>query len=246
MGNTEVLLLHGLFEHKGRHKINADWFDKLGIKSHLIDLPGHGSDAKKKGDIDSWVENDNAVINGFQNIQSAEKKILFGHSYGGLVATNAVLKEIVKPDCLILTAPLFEDNYPKFIRNLSGPLSKIAPNFRSFSPVTKKNISTDKSVGEDYFKDPLVFRSLTFRLGYAITQVQDFVDENIENLNIPTIVLHGKGDTIVPISGCKNISELENVTFVEVENSKHEILNQDTRPFVLSEIHQWLKENKII
>ena len=221
-------------------------FDKLGIKSHLIDLPGHGSDAKKKGDIDSWVENDNAVINGFQNIQSAEKKILFGHSYGGLVATNAVLKEIVKPDYLILTAPLFEDNYPKFIRNLSGPLSKIAPNFRSFSPVTKKNISTDKSVGEDYFKDPLVFRSLTFRLGYAITQVQDFVDENIENLNIPTIVLHGKGDTIVPISGCKNISELENVTFVEVENSKHEILNQDTRPFVLSEIHQWLKENKII
>ena len=246
MGNTEVLLLHGLFEHKGRHKINADWFDKLGIKSHLIDLPGHGSDAKKKGDIDSWVENDNAVKNGFQNIQSAEKKILFGHSYGGLVATNAVLKEIVKPDYLILTAPLFEDNYPKFIRNLSGPLSKIAPNFRSFSPVTKKNISTDKSVGEDYFKDPLVFRSLTFRLGYAITQVQDFVDENIENLNIPTIVLHGKGDTIVPISGCKNISELDNVTFVEVENSKHEILNQDTRPFVLSEIHQWLKENKII
>ena len=184
MRNTEVLLLHGLFEHKGRHKINADWFDKLGIKSHLIDLPGHGSDAKKKGDIDSWVENDNAVINGFQNIQSAEKKILFGHSYGGLVATNAVLKEIVKPDYLILTAPLFEDNYPKFIRNLSGPLSKIAPNFRSFSPVTKKNISTDKSVGEDYFKDPLVFRSLTFRLGYAITQVQDFVDENKDIFNI--------------------------------------------------------------
>ena len=76
--------------------------------------------------------------------------------------------------------------------------------------------------------------------------VQDFVNENVGNLNIPTIVLHGKEDTIVPISGCKNISKLENVTFVEVENSKHEILNQDTRPFVLSEIHQWLKENKII
>ena len=119
MGNTEVLLLHGLFEHKGRHKINADWFDNLGMKSHLIDLPGHGTSAKKKGDIDSWEDNDNAVINGFENIQSAGKKILFGHSYGGLIATNAVLKEIVKPDYLILTAPLFEDNYPKFIRNLS-------------------------------------------------------------------------------------------------------------------------------
>ncbi len=246
MGNTGVLLLHGLFEHKGRQKINAEWFEKLNIHSHLIDLPGHGSETNNKGDIGSWEENSSAVVSGFKNIQSVEKKILFGHSYGGLVAADAVLKEVVKPDYLILSAPLFQDNYPKFIRNLSGPMAKIAPKFRSPSPVTKKNISTDKSVAEDYFKDPLVFRSLTFRLGYAITQAQDFVNDNIEKLSIPTIVLHGKGDSIVPITGCNKISKLNNVTFIEVENSKHEILNQDTRPFVLSEIHQWLKENKII
>lgn len=246
MRNTGVLLLHGLFEHKGRQKINAEWFEKLNIQSHLIDLPGHGSEASNKGDIGSWEENNSAVVSEFKNIQNVEKKILFGHSYGGLVAADAVLKEVVKPDYLILSAPLFQDNYPKFIRNLSGPMAKIAPKFRSPSPVTKKNISTDKSVAEDYFKDPLVFRSLTFRLGYAITQAQDFVNDNIEKLSIPTIVLHGKGDSIVPISGCNKISKLNNVTFIEVENSKHEILNQDTRPFVLSEIHQWLKENKII
>ena len=105
MGNTEVLLLHGLFEHKGRHKINADWFDNLGMKSHLIDLPGHGASSKKKRDIDSWEDNDNAVINGFKNIESAGKKILFGHSYGGLIATNAVLKEIVKRCPLLNLSP---------------------------------------------------------------------------------------------------------------------------------------------
>ncbi len=246
MGNSQVLLLHGLFEHKGRQKINAEWFEKLNIKPHLIDLPGHGNATKNKGDLDSWKDNNDAVLNGFKEIESAEKKIIFGHSYGGLIATEAILKEVVKPDFLILSAPLFEDSYPKFIRNLSGPMAKIAPKFRSFSPVTKKNISTDKRVAEDYFKDPLVFRSLTFRLGYAITQAQDFVNNNIEKLSIPTIVLHGKQDSIVPISGCKKISKLNNVTFIEVENSKHEILNHDTRPFVLSEIHQWLKEKKII
>ena len=42
------------------------------------------------------------------------------------------------------------------------------------------------------------------------------------------------------------IQTAENVTFIEVENSKHEILNQDTRPFVLSEIHQWLRKNKLV
>ena len=182
MGNTEVLLLHGLFEHKGRHKINADWFDNLGMKSHLIDLPGHGASSKKKGDIDSWEDNDNAVINGFKNIQSAGKKILFGHSYGGLIATNAVLKEIVKPDYLILTAPLFEDNYPKFMRSLSRPLGNIAPKLRTISPITKRNLSTDKDVVVDYFKDPLVFRTFTFRLGAEIAFVQDYVEENINRL----------------------------------------------------------------
>ena len=167
-------------------------------------------------------------------------------SYGGLVATYAVLKQLIEPDYLILTAPLFEDNYPKFIRNLSGTMAKVAPKLRAPSPVTRKNLSTDKSVAEDYFNDPSVFRSLTFRFGNAITEAQTYVNNNIEKLEIPTIVLHGKGDVLVPISACEKISRLNNVTFVEVDNSKHEILNQDTRPFALSEIHQWLRGNKII
>ena len=244
--NAGALLLHGLFEHKGRQSINAEWFENLGIKSHLINLPGHGDDAESKGDIVSWEENNKAVVEGFNSIGNKDKKILFGHSYGGLVATYAVLKQIIKPDYLILSAPLFEDNYPKFVRNLSGTMAKIAPKLRAPSPVTKKNISTDKSVAKDYFQDPLVFRSLTFRFGYAITEAQTFVNSNIEKLDVPTIVLHGKGDVLVPISGCEKISQLDNVRYIEVENSKHEILNQDTRPFVLSEIHHWLKENKVI
>ena len=53
-------------------------------------------------------------------------------------------------------------------------------------------------------------------------------------------------DKIVPIKASENISKLENVKFIIVENSKHEILNQDTRTFVLSEIHYWFKENNLI
>ena len=37
-----------------------------------------------------------------------------------------------------------------------------------------------------------------------------------------------------------------NLKIIIVENSKHEILNQDTRTFVLSEIHYWFKENNLI
>ena len=97
-----------------------------------------------------------------------------------------------------------------------------------------------------YFNDPLVFRSLTFKFGNEITTEQKFVNENIEKLKIPTLVLHGDQDKVVPIKASEGISKLENVKFITVENSKHEILNQDTRTFVLSEIYQWFKKKNII
>ena len=119
-------------------------------------------------------------------------------------------------------------------------MASIAPKLRAPSPVNKRNLSTDTDVVDDYFSDPLVFRSLSFRFGFLITEAQKYVNKNINKLDIPTIVLHGKEDKIVPISGCTEIAKLENVTFVEVKNSKHEILNQETRPLVLSEIFNWL------
>jgi alpha-beta hydrolase superfamily lysophospholipase len=117
---------------------------------------------------------------------------------------------------------------------------------RAPSPVTRKNLSTDKETVEKYFNDPLVFRSLTFKLGNEINNAQKFVNENIHDLKIPTLVLHGADDKIVPIKVNDNISQLDNVKFLKVENSKHEILNQDTRMFVLSEIHHWFKEQNIL
>ena len=75
---------------------------------------------------------------------------------------------------------------------------------------------------------------------------QTFVNNNIENLSTPTILFHGENDTIVPIEASNGIKQLENVEFISVENSKHEILNQDTRPFVLSELHRWLREKQVI
>ncbi|MDA9645612.1 lysophospholipase [Candidatus Actinomarina] len=246
MGNTGALLLHGLFEHKGRHKINADWFNNLNIDTTLIDLPGHGKKDPNRGDIDSWERNDQVVEEAFKSLNNFDNKILIGHSYGGLIATYSTLKGIISPDYLILSAPLFKDNYPKAIRSLSKPMASIAPKLRAPSPVNKRNLSTDTDVVDDYFSDPLVFRSLSFRFGFLITEAQKYVNKNINKLDIPTIVLHGKEDKIVPISGCSEIAKLENVTFVEVKNSKHEILNQETRPLVLSEIFNWLRKNELV
>ena len=245
MSNLGALVVHGLFEHEGRHKDNVEWLKNLGIETYSFNLPGHG-DVDEKGHVDSWDENIEALVNAYNNISDKDKKIIFAHSYGSLVSVSAILREKVDPDYLILSAPTFDDNYPKFIKNMSGILSKVFPKLRAPSPVNRKNLSTDKETVDSYFNDPLVFRSLTFKFGSEITNEQIFVNENIEKLKTPTLVLHGDQDKIVPIKASEDISKLENVKFITVENSKHEILNQDTRTFVLSEIHQWFKEKNII
>ena len=245
MSNFGALVLHGLFEHKGRHQDNVAWLQKLGIEAFSFNLPGHG-EVEEKGHIESWEENLTTITSEYEKIAKKDKKIIFAHSYGSLVAVSAILRNKIEPDYLILSAPHFDDNYPKFVKNMSGGLSKVFPKLRAPSPVTKGNLSTDKETVETYFNDPLVFRSLTFKFGSEINTEQRFVNENIQNLKIPTLVLHGSGDKIVPIKASGKISQLENVKFIKVDNSKHEILNQDTRTFVLSEIHHWLREQKVI
>ena len=245
MSNFGALVLHGLFEHKGRHQDNVAWLQKLGIEAFSFNLPGHG-EVDEKGHIESWEENLTTITSEYEKIAKKDKKIIFAHSYGSLVAVSAILRNKIEPDYLILSAPHFDDNYPKFVKNMSGGLSKVFPKLRAPSSVTKRNLSTDKETVETYFNDPLVFRSLTFKFGSEINTEQRFVNENIQNLKIPTLVLHGSGDKIVPIKASGKISQLENVKFIKVDNSKHEILNQDTRTFVLSEIHHWLREQKVI
>ena len=245
MSNLGALVVHGLFEHKGRHQDNVAWLEKLGIEAYTFDLPGHGG-VGVKGHIESWDENFTAISKAFESIEERNKKIVFAHSYGSLVSVSAILQGKIKPDYLILSAPHFNDSYPKFVKNMSGGLSKLFPKLRAPSPVTRKNLSTDKETVENYFNDPLVFRSLTFKFGNEINNAQKFVNENIHNLKIPTLVLHGADDKIVPIKVSDKISQLDNVKFLKVENSKHEILNQDTRTYALSEIHQWFKEQNIL
>ncbi|GIS38026.1 MAG: hypothetical protein Ct9H90mP10_04270 [Actinomycetota bacterium] len=90
---------------------------------------------------------------------------MFGHSFGGQVALYSILSGLVDPDYLILSAPTLGDNYPNFVKKLSSGIAKIAPKLRIPSIVNKKNLSTDVDVVNDYFNDPLVFRSMTARYG---------------------------------------------------------------------------------
>ena len=70
MPSFGALVVHGLFEHKGRHQDNVAWLEKLGIEAYTFDLPGHGG-VGVKGHIESWGENFTAISKAFELAQPA-------------------------------------------------------------------------------------------------------------------------------------------------------------------------------
>ena len=100
MPSFGALVVHGLFEHKGRHQDNVAWLEKLGIEAYTFDLPGHGG-VGVKGHIESWDENFTAISKAFESIEEKDKKIVFAHSYGSLVSVSAILQGKIKPDYII-------------------------------------------------------------------------------------------------------------------------------------------------
>ena len=81
MSNLGALVLHGLFEHEGRHKDNVDWLKNLGIETYSLNLPGHG-DVGKKGHIENWDENIDAIVELIKKSSGpAEAKLKLSEKY---------------------------------------------------------------------------------------------------------------------------------------------------------------------
>ena len=137
-----ILLIHGLWEHQGRHDINASWFKNLNIDPFLMDLPGHGNNTEVFGHIEKWDEIENSVEQAYKKLNQYDIKLVFGISFGGQVGLHCILKGIIDPDFLILSAPSLGDNYPQFIKTLSKSLSKFTPRLRVPSSANKRNLST--------------------------------------------------------------------------------------------------------
>ena len=77
MSNLGALVVHGLFEHEGRHKDNVEWLKNLGIETYSLNLPGHG-DIKEKGHIETWNENieENRIFARFLTIFSNSANVI--------------------------------------------------------------------------------------------------------------------------------------------------------------------------
>jgi alpha-beta hydrolase superfamily lysophospholipase len=166
--------------------------------------------------------------------------VLYGHSMGGLIALGYVLADPPRPlpDALVLSAPAIAATIPGWKRIAAAVLSIAAPRFALPNDFQQGGLSHDPNIEAAYLADPLNVHRTTARLGQEFLREQSRVQMRLSSLGampVPTYVLHGEGDPIVPVWASQSLEGKRNVTRRVYPQLRHEMHNESESPQVIAD-----------
>ncbi len=239
-----MLIVHGLAEHGGRYERTAGLMAAAGLTVEAVDLRGAGGSAGRRAHVERFsdylddVDWRLAVIRGEAD---GLPVILLGHSLGGLVCLDYATSGRPLPDLLILSAPAVASTVPGWQKAMASTFAGLVPTVRLSNPLSGDQLSRDPTVAEAYFADPLVEDSTTIRLAAESFRAQERVQEAAARLSIPTFVIHGSADTIVPTASTEYLASIPDVTRTVYPDLRHESLNEPEGPAIVADMIAWIR-----
>ncbi|MGH8927236.1 MAG: alpha/beta fold hydrolase, partial [Acidimicrobiia bacterium] len=164
---------------------------------------------------------------------------LLGHSMGGLIALEYALSDRPRPDLMVLSAPALGGG-SAWQRAVAPILARLYPTLSLPTRITGDMLSRDPAVGEAYLADPLVSSKATTRLGAAIFAAQDRVLGALQGLSVPTLVIHGEQDSLVPTVSSQPLASVPGVERRVLSGLRHEMFNEPEGPEVVAEVIEWI------
>jgi alpha-beta hydrolase superfamily lysophospholipase len=237
-----VLIVHGIGEHSGRYERTGRLLSKAGLDVQAFDLRGHGLSGGRRVYVRRWSD----YLDDVEGRLAALRRpgvptVLFGHSMGALISLTYACSNRPTPDLLVLSAPPLKATVPGWQRVLVPALSRVVPNMVLANPIAGEQLAADPNVAAAYFSDPLVQPRSTARLGAELFWAMKQVPVELGRLRIPTLVIHGGDDTLVPTAGSEPLAAVPGVDRRVLPKLRHETLNEPEGPEVVAGIVQWLR-----
>ncbi len=193
-----VVLVHGLAEHSGRYERTGSLLSDDGFHVRSFDLIGAGASGGDRWDIDDWDRYHDQIQT---HVEWAKEQghpvVLMGHSMGGNLVLGYATSDRPPPNLVVVSAPALAGG-AAWQRAIAPVVAKVVPTLSLPNGLKGEQLSRDPAVAEAYFADPLVHPKSTTRLGAALFAAMDDVAANCGNLDLPTLVLHGGLDSVVP------------------------------------------------
>ena len=235
-----VVLVHGLAEHCGRYERTGSLLAKAGFHVRGFDLVGAGGSGGRRWHVEDWGQyHDQVAEHVAWGRETGLPVVLMGHSLGGNVALGYALSNRPSPDLLVLSAPGIAGG-AGWQRALAPVLARVAPTLAIPNNLNGDLLSRDPAVAEAYFADPLVVTKSTTKLGALLFEQFDQLNEQLGDLDIPTFVIHGGEDRLVPTASSEPLGKLDCVDRKVYPGLRHEILNEPEGPEVVADIVTWI------
>ena len=234
----KVLLIHGYDDHSGRfdHVVGA-WNDR-GLAVARFDLRGHGHSEGPRGHVTTFAEYvaDAQAILAKLDEEPAWKSapgrpILFGHSLGGLVASELALAMGDRIAGLACTAPFFGLKQPiSAIQRVGGKVArKLFPKLRQSSGLVGSDLTHDAAIAKSYDHDPLRFGHATAGWLFAVFDAQDQMLDRAADLRRPLFCIAAGDDRVVSNAATERFFQRAGSREKELDvvpGSFHELLNE--------------------
>ena len=244
-----ALIVHGLGEHAGRYETVAAALTEAGIDVFGYDHRGFGGSAGFRAYVDSWGQFHDDLATRVEAARAERPGlplVMYAHSLGGLIAVGYVVagQGRPQPDLLVLSAPAIDADQPEWRRKLAGMLQRVVPRMRLSNGLAKDGLSTDPDVQRRVDADPLCVSSSTVHFAAEAFAEQDRLRVLLPGLGampMPTYVLHGGADPIVPSPTSEVFAAKANVTRHVWPGLRHECHHEPSHDQVLAEVVAWIR-----
>ena len=239
-----LLLSHGIAEHSGRYEHVGAAFAEEGLRVRAFDHRGFGRSEGTRAYVDRFEQYLDDLSLRLEAVRREDETLplyLLGHSLGGLIALAYCLSDRQpRPDRLVLSAPALDAQAPLWQRVSAPFLAQRLPRLAVPNPIDVSQLSRNPAVGDAYVADPLVYRKVTARLGHEILRWMERCRREWSGLVVPTLVVHGGEDTLVPTASSEALGTLPEVRRTVYPGLRHELFNEPEGPQVVADVSAWL------
>lgn len=243
-----LVVVHGLGDHSGRYGPFVKYFVEHGFAVAIYDQRGHGRSDGERGHAEQFQDFLQDLARFIQLSKERFPKLPFflvGHSFGGQVALNFVVRYAKGLRGVVLCSPnvMLKLPIPNWKKKVADWAKTAVGRMRLSHSIDATMLSHDPEVIAAYTADPLVFSHVTARLGALIMHNLDIIMALAARIHLPALFIQAGDDAICNPEGTRSFFQRVPIAKKQLkvyDGMFHELFNETGRDAVFHDVETWL------